>query len=121
MKVIAIASVGEETKVAYNAAGERFFVPTALRETVKPGGFAIVADKTFTSRTDENGDVVPCEPWTRTDITFFNADKTVVIRTKAESALLEVEEAAIVAAERVKIAKTYQLDDKLMKELEEAL
>lgn len=116
MKLINIATLGEGNKVCYDAAGNRYFIPEVMRKSAKAGEYAIVNQKTFTSRTNseeghENfGKIEACAPWTREDITFIG-DKETAIKTKAASRLLEAEEDAYVAQETALLQKTYNVKD----------
>jgi hypothetical protein len=94
MKLFKIGSFGNDNKVAYSTAGERVFVPTRFRENAKVGDYAVVTTKTFTSRTDDDGTIVACDPWDREDITFVGTFKECV-GAKNETAIMELAEKAI--------------------------
>lgn len=131
MKAVKITRLGEGNKVAYNAAGERFFIPNSLRAEIKVGLHAIVNDETFDSRTKtddqgqpviENGQPVieKCEPWTRTSVTMVGT-KEIILSAKAESSILDIEEAAFVAQATTQVKETYKLSDEQFAKLQAAL
>jgi len=121
MKMFEIANVGTGSKSAYNGAGDRFFVPTALRAAIAVGQFMLIGVKTFTSRTkvDSNGEVEvdensnpiiePCDPWTREDVTFVGP-KRKAIELSRESELLAAEADEFVAQAKVRITKEYAIE-----------
>lgn len=131
MKAVKITRLGEGNKVAYNAAGERFFIPNNLRTEVKIGQHAIVNEEWFDSRTktDDQGNPIlennqpvieKCERWSRTSVTMVG-DKGAILEAKAESSVLDLEEKAFVAAATAKVKDTYKLTDDQFAKLQAAL
>lgn len=116
MKSIKVATLGKDNKVAYNAAGEQFFVPEPLRTAITTASFAIVISKSFTSKTDDvegsptYGKVIPCDEWTRQQLSFIGT-KDEVLQAKAESTLLDREESAFIAQETKKLESKYKVED----------
>lgn len=91
IKLFKISSASE--KSVYSPAGERAFIPEPLRGT--NGDWALVTTREFNSRTDESGNIVPCEPWTRDQVTFIGDFKTAVQNKNAERIAAGAEEALI--------------------------
>lgn len=92
MKLFKIATMTE--KSAYDPAGNRAFVPVPLRE--QTGDWGLMVTKTFSSRTNDKGEVEECEPWTRDQLSFIGSFKECVanknveaIAAKAEAAIVE--------------------------------
>ena len=112
MKTIKIASLGEGNKSAYDAAGNRYFVPNRFRTNAKNGDTVLIVEKSFSSRTNDAGVVEACAPWTRSEVTFCGSFAEAAI-AKNEAAINAGLEAAIVAKEVKKLAKEYSLDAEL--------
>ena len=122
MKLVVLAAIATSGKVAYNVAGEKFFIPEALRKTAEVGKCAIVIEKSFTQKASVDTEGVPtgefeeCEKWTRNDVTFIG-NKAEALAAKTESALMEVEEEAFINQAKANITKNYKLADAQASEL----
>lgn len=87
--LIVIASLGEGSKVCYDASKNKYHVPNNMRGTIKVGDTAITQTVSFTSETvaavDADGvptgetKVQPCAEWSRQDITFAGGENDAIL------------------------------------------
>lgn len=112
-KTFKIASISDNKKNAYTAAGLRFFLPERLQATAKVGDYMIVTEKTFTQRTNEQGQLEVCPPWTRQDVTFVGTKKE-VLEAASEDLILAVEAKAYVASTVATVSKQYNMTEEAL-------
>ncbi len=98
-----IASISENKKNATNGAGKRFFIPEPLRATIKVGDYMLIGIRTFTSHKDPTtGEMVPCAPWDREDVTFAGSkDDALGFVTESDVLALEAQGVIKATAERL--------------------
>jgi hypothetical protein len=90
LKLIKISGVSTSGKVAYSVSGESFFVPQPLRGKVADNSYGIAIERLFDSKRDETGEVVPCAPWTRSQLSFIGT-KQEAIEARNEGTTLTLE------------------------------
>lgn len=115
MRKLVIARLGTDNKVAYDAAGNRFFVPDSLRSEIKIGMFASTIVETFNNRTNDKGELEECDPWQRESISVVNADKKAFLNIVTGDMLLDAEAKLHVANETKQMAETYGLSAEELK------
>lgn len=127
-----IASLSEGNKSAYDAAGNRYFLPERFRKNAKVGDFCIVKEQTFKHRTkidpatgapvlgaDGKPVMEDVAEWTRQDVTFVGTQKDMVIAA-SETKIIAATSDAIVNAHIANLLKEIQSTPVDVKALEEA-
>jgi hypothetical protein len=104
MRIVQIVSLNESKSQAYNLVGENFFVATRFRDKIAEGDHVIVRTKSFTSRTDESGEIVDCEEWFRDDVSFIGTRKDCVIALNDDQINAGVDAAIITQEKQARLA-----------------
>lgn len=95
MQQLKIASLGQGNKTAYDAKGNRYFVPERFRSLVKTGEYMLVDTKHFAQSADRNADGTPKlnadgtpvlidKPFDRTEITMVGDFKVTTLALKED-------------------------------------
>lgn len=110
MKIVKIVSLNAEKSQAYDVSGSNYFVAVRFRNDIAEGNYVLVAEKTFTSKTDDDGNIVDCDAWVRTDVRLVGSFKDCVA-AKNESIILGKAEELLTAKLAKEAVAEFQLAD----------
>lgn len=109
MPVFKVAALSKDNKTFTNAKGDRFFVPVAMRDTIKIGDACVITTKTYEARTNEQGVREDCDPWQRQEVAFIGTLKDALIADNEEK-FAQLEMIGIMAEKKKELATTYGIE-----------